>query len=154
MNSWILTYFICFHPLKSFSVMVKLINLWLMVNPSSRHWRLSFFFFFFFNFFRATPAAYGGSQARSGIRTAAAGLWVRVRVTPDPSALYGNTGSLNHWARQGFLTLWATTGTPGIFFIQFQYYDKVSTSLAFVSLMLKFLACNINISTYLLYHTM
>ena len=54
------------------------------------------FFFFFFNFFRATPAAYGGSQARSGIRTAAAGLWVRVRVTPDPSALYGNTGSLNH----------------------------------------------------------
>ena len=31
-------------------------------------------FFFFFFYFRATPAAYGGSQARGRIRAIAAGL--------------------------------------------------------------------------------
>ena len=33
-----------------------------------------FFFFFFFLLFRATPTAYGNSQARGGIGDAAAGL--------------------------------------------------------------------------------
>ena len=33
-----------------------------------------FFFFFFFFLFRAAPEAYGGSQARGGIGTAATGL--------------------------------------------------------------------------------
>ena len=32
------------------------------------------FFFFFFCFFRATPAAYGGSQAKGLIEATAAGL--------------------------------------------------------------------------------
>ena len=34
-----------------------------------------FFFFFFFCFFRATPAAYGGFQARGPIRDTAVGLY-------------------------------------------------------------------------------
>ena len=34
----------------------------------------NFFFFFFFFFLRAAPVTYGNSQARGGIRTAAAGL--------------------------------------------------------------------------------
>ena len=34
----------------------------------------AFFFFFFLAFFRATPMAYGGSQARVQIRAVAAGL--------------------------------------------------------------------------------
>ena len=33
-----------------------------------------FLFFLFFLLFRASPVAYGGSQARSGIRVTAAGL--------------------------------------------------------------------------------
>ena len=35
---------------------------------------LLLFFFFFFGLFRATPTAYGGSQARGLIRAVAAGL--------------------------------------------------------------------------------
>ena len=47
---------------------------------SSMNWYWSFFFFFFFFAFwlfaisRATPMAYGGSQARGLIRAVAAGL--------------------------------------------------------------------------------
>ena len=47
---------------------------------------LSYYFFCFFFFFRATPAAYGGFQARGQVRATAAGLhhssqqhWI-----PDP----------------------------------------------------------------------
>ena len=71
------------------------------------------FFFFFFLLFRAEPAAAcRNSQARDGIRAAAAGL----------HHSHSNTGSLTHWTRPGvkpasskilvgFLTHWATMGT-------------------------------------------
>ena len=48
-------------------------------------------FFFFFFLFRATPAAYGNSQARGQIGAAAAGL----------HHSHGNMGSLTHWAWLG-----------------------------------------------------
>ena len=91
----------------------------------------NFFFFFFclFAFSRATPTAYGGSQARGLI--GAHGCW----PTPQPqqcqiwtlsathTTTHGNAGSLTRWARPGiepstswflvrFVNHWATTGTP------------------------------------------
>ena len=59
---------------------------------------------FFFFFFRATPAAYGSSQARGQIRaTAASLLYATATATWDPSRIYnlhhnsqGNTRSLTH----------------------------------------------------------
>uniref|UniRef100_A0A8D1ASX5 Uncharacterized protein n=1 Tax=Sus scrofa TaxID=9823 RepID=A0A8D1ASX5_PIG len=55
---------------------------------------LFFFFFFFFLLFRATPAAYGGSQARCQIRVTAAGLHhsntsskPQLRATPQLTAM-------------------------------------------------------------------
>ena len=88
------------------------------------------FFLFPFVVSRASPAAYGGSQARGSDRSCSR------RPTPQPqphgiqaaSATYttarGNAGSLTHWARPGikptaswilvrFVNLWATKGTPG-----------------------------------------
>ena len=70
-------------------------------------------FLVFFLFFRATPVAYGGSQARGPIRAAAAGQChshshtgslihcVRLRIEPASS-----------WTLVGFLTRCATMGTP------------------------------------------
>ena len=46
-------------------------------------------FFFLFSFFRAAPAAHGGSQARGRIGTAVAGL----------HHSHSHAGSLTHWAR-------------------------------------------------------
>ena len=66
-----------------------------------------FFFFLVFCPFRATPAAYGGSQGRGLIRAVAAGLHQsRSNATSRAaSAAYttahGNAGSLTHWARPG-----------------------------------------------------
>jgi len=72
-----------------------------------------FFFFLSFVLFRATPVAYGGSQARGLIRAVAAGLHKRhSNIIRAPSATYttahSNAGSLTHWARQGIepSTLW------------------------------------------------
>ena len=48
-------------------------------------------FSFFFLLFRATPTAYGSSQARGRIGAVAAGL----------CHSHSNTGSLTHWARPG-----------------------------------------------------
>ena len=45
----------------------------------------------FIYLFRATPAAYGGSQARGRIRSTATGL----------HHSHGSAGSLTHWARPG-----------------------------------------------------
>ena len=73
-------------------------------------------FFFFFDHFRATPSAYGGSQARGQ----SCSRW----PTPQPqqhqiqalSATYttahGNTGSSAHWARPGIepATSWFLVG--------------------------------------------
>ena len=77
-----------------------------------------FFFIFFFAISWATPAAYGGSQARGGIGAVAAGLH------QGPS----NAGSLTHRARPGMepASSWflvgavnhcATPGTPTRMFL-------------------------------------
>ena len=52
-----------------------------------------FFFFFIFCLYRATPAAYRGSQARGLIRAAAA-AYARATAKPDPSR------DLHHSSRQ------------------------------------------------------
>jgi len=55
----------------------------------------------------ATPAAYGGSQARGLIGAVAAGLCQshsNARSNPlsaNYTTAYGNAGSLTHWARPG-----------------------------------------------------
>ena len=92
---------------------------------------LGFFLFvcFAFPFSRATPAAYGGSQARGSNRS------YSCQPKPEPqqrwmwassvtyTTAHGNTRSLTHWARPGiepatlrflvrFVHHWATTGTP------------------------------------------
>ena len=65
-------------------------------------------FFFFFLLFRATPAAYGGSQARGPIRNTAAGLHHSLQQCQiqAPSvtytAVYHNTRSLTHYQGQGW----------------------------------------------------
>ena len=84
----------------------------------------SFFLFFIFIFllFRATPVAYGGSQARGPIRATTANIW----PTPQPqqhqiwtasanqaaSVAHGNARSLAHWARPGIepATSWFLAG--------------------------------------------
>jgi len=64
---------------------------------------LSFFFFFFclFAISWATPAAYGGSQARGRIRAVATGLHhTQIRVVSATYTIaHGNGGSLTHWVR-------------------------------------------------------
>ena len=61
--------------------------------------------FVFVLLFRATPAAYGSSQARGPIGASAAST--TATETPDPSCIWpyttahGNAGSLIHWARPG-----------------------------------------------------
>ena len=99
-------------------------------------WVLFLFLFFFclFVFSRATPAAYGGSQARSLIRTAATSLHQsHSNMGSEPcyvtySTAKGNAGSLTHWARPamepatawflvGFVNPWAMIGTPSSFLI-------------------------------------
>ena len=52
-----------------------------------------------FCFFRAAPAAYGGSQARGPIRPTAAGL--HHSHSHNRSEAHGNARSLTHWARPG-----------------------------------------------------
>ena len=78
-----------------------------------RHFSPINMFFFFFFFPRATPAAYGYPQDRAQMGAAAAG----------PHHSHSNAGSLTHqlrpgiksassWLLIGFITCWATTGTP------------------------------------------
>ena len=55
---------------------------------------LSFFFFFFLSFSRATPMAYGGSQARGLIRAVAV-AYARAESVAYTTA-HGNAGSLTH----------------------------------------------------------
>ena len=78
------------------------------------------FISFFFCPFRATPVAYGNTQARGLIGDVAAGL----RPTPEPqqcriqaasvtySTAYSNTGSLTHQSRSGIrpTTSWFLVG--------------------------------------------
>ena len=87
--------------------------------------------FFLGLFFRAVPAAYGGSQARGLTGAVAAGLHhshshsntgSKPRLQPTPRA-HSNARSLAHWARPGikpttswflvgFINHWATVGIP------------------------------------------
>ena len=60
-----------------------------------------FYLFLFFGFFRATPTAYEGSQARGRIRAAATGLHKsHSNARSEPSVTYttahSNAGSLTH----------------------------------------------------------
>ena len=79
-----------------------------------------------FFFCRATPVAYGSSQARCQFRAASAGLHhsrSSVGLSRVCDLHHSNTRSLTHWVRPGieptsswilvgFSTCWATTGTP------------------------------------------
>ena len=88
---------------------------------------LSSFFFFFLSFyiFRAAPKAHGCSQVRGSPGATAASL----------HHSHGNAGSLTHWARPGikpisswilagFITCWATVGTPRqtVIFLIFRFW--------------------------------
>ena len=92
---------------------------------------LSFFFHFFL--FRAAPAANGSSWAKGWIGAAAASLhhshsnarselhlWptLQLAATPDPLKHWARPGieSASPWILDGFLTCWATMGTPGLSF--------------------------------------
>ena len=104
-------------------------------SPCASSWLLYFYFFPFFFLvfclFRASPMAYGDSQARGWIRAVAAGLHhshshsscgIRA-MSVICTATHINVGSLIHWARPGikpafswilvsFVNHWAMTGTP------------------------------------------
>ena len=94
-----------------------------------RRWKSLFFLFFYFFLFRAAPAAHESSWARGSNWSY---TW---KPTPEPqqrqiwaasvtfTAAHGNSRSLTRWARPrvkpasswilaGFLTHWATAGTP------------------------------------------
>ena len=54
------------------------------------------FFLYLLLFSRATPVAYGGSQARGLIRAVAAGLSQSHRASVTYSTAHGNAGSPTH----------------------------------------------------------
>ena len=65
-----------------------------------------FFFFFLLLLFRATQAAYGGSQARGPIGTITSSLCqshsnARSKPHLRPATSHGNDGSPTHWAMPG-----------------------------------------------------
>ena len=60
---------------------------------------LFLFFFFFLSFFRATPEAYGGSQA-AGLRHSHSNSGSEPHLRPTPTA-HGNARSVTHRARPG-----------------------------------------------------
>ena len=65
---------------ENFSRELETIKYTFLTKEQKRSYRI----FFFFNLFRATPAAYGGSQARGPIRAVAAG-YARATAMLDPS---------------------------------------------------------------------
>ena len=84
-----------------------------------------FFFFFFFPFFFLGSHLQHMEVPSLGTETELQPLaYTTATVTPDPSRICSNAGSLTHWAWPGikqhphgqyvgFLTRWATTGIPG-----------------------------------------
>ena len=99
-----------------------------------------FFFFVCFAFSRATPTAFGSSQARGQIRYSC-------QPTPQPqqckiwamsaihTTAHSNARSLTHWERPGiepaflwilvgFINCWATKGTPTTSFL---FYSRKNT---------------------------
>ena len=124
-----------------------------------------YLFICLFAFSRATPAAYGGSQARGWIGAVAtslrqshsnAGSEPRLQPTPQLTAnttVHGNAGSLTHWARAGiepstswflvgFVNHCTMTGTP-----TFQFSLKIS-----IILKLLYYATKIYKEESLIYH--
>ena len=90
--------------------------------------------FFIFVFFRAVPATYGSSWARSQNRAAAVGLQHSHPRSATYASACSNAWSLTHkerpgikstssWLLVGFLTCWATKGTP-CFFFSFFFFLK------------------------------
>ena len=95
----------------------------------------SFYYLFIYCLFRATPAAYGSSQARGWNGTVATGLHhshsnAGSELSVSYTTAHGSAGSLIHWARPGiepatswmlvrFVNQWATTGTPPTLFSLF-----------------------------------
>ena len=94
---------------------------------------LFLFIYLLFCLFRAAPAIYGPSQTSSRIGAVAAAYTTATAtvkrgiraVSATSITAHGNVGSFTHWARPGieptssrmlvgFISLWATTGTPGI----------------------------------------
>ena len=106
---------------------------------------LTIFFFFLLAFSRATPEAYGGSQAQGLIGAVAAGhshshsnagSEPRLRSAPQLTA---TPGSPAHWARPGiepampwfpvgFTNHWATTGTPSDSHSSYSDYQVLASS--------------------------
>ena len=117
-------------------------NLWCHSRDNTRsltHWAtrelpgilfLSSFLFFFLSLsylFRATPMAYGGSQARAWIGAVAASLFLshshtRSKLRLQPTEVLNPLSEARDWTWVLMVTsrvryCWATTGTPGIFFL-------------------------------------
>ena len=101
-------------------------------------------YLFIYCLFRATPAAYGGSQTRSRTGAGAAGLRHSHSNTRSPSdiwdllQLWATLDLLIHGARPGiepasswvlvkFLTRWAPTGTPGFCLIGNNFKEELWT---------------------------
>ena len=108
------------------------------IAPSLSHDHLVYYFYCF----RATPAAYGSSQAKCQIGATAASLHHSHSSSGSKLCLWptttthSNARSLTHWVRSGiepasswipvrFLTCWATTGTP-TFLIEWIQYSSCS----------------------------
>ena len=94
---------------------------------------ISFLFFSsFFLLFRATPTAYGGSQARGQIRATASGLYQssqQCQLLNPLSEARDQTPSLRLTSRMCFLC--ATTGTPNISFLHSFPHSLPFLSLSF-----------------------
>ena len=109
---------------------------------------LHFFFFWSTFFFRAAPAAYGGSQARGPIWATPVGLQhSHSNAGSEPhlwtyTTAHSNAGSLTHWARPGiqpatswfpvrFVNRWATMGIPGLHFVNLSFWFLSSAIVLF-----------------------
>ena len=94
-------------------------------NEDSKYSGFFCFCFCFFTLFRATPKAFGGSQARGLIGAVATGwIWA---LSATYTTAHGNAESLSQWGRPGiepksswilvwFVNHWAMMGTPKCLF--------------------------------------
>ena len=103
---------------------------------------VSSFFSVSFFLFRAKPVAYGSSQARSRIGTAAAGLLPQAEqcqilaMSTTYATAHGNVGSLTHWARPGIepVTSWFLVGfisaaPPWELLVQFKFMASFGSQI-------------------------
>ena len=133
-----------------------------------------FVFFVFFVFSRATPMAYGGSQARGLTRAVAAGLchshsssgsepepqqcWIRAMSATYTTA-HSIVRSSTHWVRPGiepatlyflvrFFNHWAMMGTPSECFSKRIYHNTVFMKLLIPEFLRWLDESNLRISNY------